>query len=347
MTRSSFKQRWAWLCPGIILVGVLTSTAQTSNPTPVWYNGLRDASAVVALDQRYFAVADDEDNVLRVFDRQQPGRAIFSWDSSGFLRVDPRSPESDLEGAARIGDRIYWITSHGRSKEAEYRESRHRLFATIVNDSSSGHFLYPTGAPYLNLNEDLLRDPRLKPFGLSLAATRAPKSEDAFNIEGLAATPDGKLLIGFRNPVPNGKALLVPLLNPAGVVSGQRAQLGDPILLDLQGRAIRSIAWVGDRYLIIAGSYNATSSFALFDWAGHGPARKINDLNLPGLTPEGIDLIPGVSPETLLIVSDDGSVKKGKNAIKGGPGKKGRKMDKRLRAELANRFRVVELVLSR
>jgi hypothetical protein len=30
------------------------------------------------------------------------------------------------------------------------------------------------------------------------------------NIEGLAATPDGQLLIGFRNPLSEGKALLLP-----------------------------------------------------------------------------------------------------------------------------------------
>ena len=36
---------------------------------------------------------------------------------------------------------------------------------------------------------------------------RAAEAEGGFNIEGLAAAPDGSLLIGLRNPIPQGRAL--------------------------------------------------------------------------------------------------------------------------------------------
>ncbi|MFO1497206.1 MAG: DUF3616 domain-containing protein [Verrucomicrobiota bacterium] len=298
-----------------------------------WLFGASDASAVVTLDSRHFVVADDEDNVLRVYDRERPGWPTFSWDSSAFLRVDRRSPESDLEGGARVGDRIYWITSHGRSKRAEYRESRHRLFATTIVEGPVGPVLRATGTPYLNLNQDLVNAPRLRSLGLSLASTRAPKAAGAFNIEGLSATPEGQLLIGLRNPVPQGKALLVPLLNPEETVSGRTARLGDPVLLDLGGLGIRSMTWTGDRYLILAGSYDAGGPFRLYEWSGKSAPVKLTSLNLPGLTPEGMDLIPGAPSPTLLMVSDDGTLKIGK------------KLNKRLKQPQARRFRVLELVL--
>ena len=50
------------------------------------------------------------------------------------------------------------------------------------------------------------------------------------------------MFIGFRNPVPQGKALVVPLLNPREVVHGQRAQPGESVLLDLAGRGTASVA---------------------------------------------------------------------------------------------------------
>ena len=34
------------------------------------------------------------------------------------------------------------------------------------------------------------------------------------------------VFVGFRNPVPQGRALLVPLLNPREMMTGARAQLG-------------------------------------------------------------------------------------------------------------------------
>ena len=40
---------------------------------------------------------------------------------------------------------------------------------------------------------------------LADAALLPPKEPGGFNIEALAATPGGKLLIGLRNPVPAGE----------------------------------------------------------------------------------------------------------------------------------------------
>jgi hypothetical protein len=208
-----------------------------------------DASAGVVLDERRFVVANDEDNILRTY-AFSGGSPLEELDLSGFLGVDPEEPESDLEGAARLGNRVYWITSHGRSRKGNLRTSRHRFFATefVTNNGVTG--LRPVGRPYDRLLEDLTGSSALAGFDLAAASTLEPKARGALNIEGLCATAEGHLWIGFRNPIPGGQALLVPLLNPAGVVSGSAAELGDPILVDLGGLGIRDMVFAGGGFVM-------------------------------------------------------------------------------------------------
>src|SRR5678815_5624216 len=87
---------------------------------PTIYHGMCDASAAVALDGDHFAVGNDEDNRLRIYRTSQDGMPVQSRDLSAFLKVNPQRPESDLEGAAWLGDRIFWITSHGRNREGKF-----------------------------------------------------------------------------------------------------------------------------------------------------------------------------------------------------------------------------------
>ena len=63
----------------------------------------------------------------------------------------------------------------------------------------------------------------------------APK-EKGLNIEGLTVCPDGKTLyIGLRNPLPNEKAILIPLKNAEEVIlKNVEPILGDPIYLNLE-----------------------------------------------------------------------------------------------------------------
>src|SRR5690606_28821785 len=152
------------------------------------------------------------------------------------------------------------------------------IFATRIAVASGRAKFEVVGEPYRRLLEDLIAAPVLRPYGLAeaSAAGRAPKDEGGFNIEGLAATPEGHLLIGLRNPVPQGRALVVPLLNPAEIIRGQRARLGEPALLDLAGRGIRDLVGVGREYFILAGepgdNDRSSLSTQLFRWAGDSAA---------------------------------------------------------------------------
>jgi hypothetical protein len=138
-------------------------------------------------------------------------------------------------------------------------------------------------------------------------ARRPAEAPGGLNIEGLAATPGGGVLVGFRNPLHQGRALIVPLENPAQMIEGERARLGAPIELDLGGRGIRSMELVGSSYVIVAGPTADEGTFALYRWSGKPedaatPVRA----DLRDLRPEGLFAIPGTSSVQLL--SDDGGI---------------------------------------
>jgi Protein of unknown function (DUF3616) len=303
---------------GSILGGVILSVSLAGtdclgvSPTVTFYRGMCDASAVVPLSDELFVVADDEDNILRVYSRTQGGAPVQTLDLSSFLNVDPKSPEVDLEAAAPLDDRIYWISSHALNKNGKDRVSRRRFFATTLCASNGTVVIKPVGVAYKQLLSDLMKDPRLKPFNLAAAATRPPKTKNALNIEALCATPEGHLLIGFRNPIPKGRALLVPLLNPAEVSEGKQARIGDPLQLDLGGLGIRSLARVENRYFLIAGAFDGRGQSHLYEWNGGPDApRQLPRAELAGLNPEAIEAIPGGGVTRLLVVSDDGTLKIG------------------------------------
>ncbi|MCC6233786.1 MAG: DUF3616 domain-containing protein [Verrucomicrobiales bacterium] len=307
------------------LAGLLTASSLAHAPLPAtasdritFFHGMCDASAIVPLGRQYQLIADDEDNVLRLFDRQRGGRALWATDLSRFLQVDPQEPEVDLEAAARLGDRIYWISSHGRNRKGLPRPSRHRFFATAIVERGGLPTVEPIGRPVTTLLHHMLADPRLAPLGLPAASLRPPKASNALSIEGLVALPDGRLLLGFRNPQPFGKALIVPLDNPAEVIEGRPPRFGDPLLLDLGHRGIRGMGTHRDRVIIAAGAHDGAVRPLLFEW---DPIRQtgpwpVPDLSLEEFNPESIEGLSEEQGEGLLLVSDDGAVRVGRTECK-------------------------------
>ncbi len=311
----------------------LTRLAAPSLSPPITYFGMCDASAAVAIGHDAFAVANDEDNVIRVYQRQPPTLPVSSFDLSAFLKLSRGAQEVDLEGAAGIGDTVYWIASHGRDARGSVSPNRQRFFATGLNQGDRLS-LRPIGEPYVRLLEDFYADSRLRSFVLDRASLLAPKLPGALNIEGLVATPDGRLLIGFRGPTPEGRALIVPLLNPSATVGGERAQLGDPILLDLGGLGVRSLGWGNGKYFIIAGHYGDTGVSRLFEWAGPGNTPMLVDaINFTGTNPEGIAFDAAQGAQDLFVFSDDGTLSIDGTGCK------------RLKDPSKRRFRAYQLVL--
>jgi len=293
----------------------------------VVFSGMCDASGAVTLSPERFAVADDEGNVLRVYDANRGGAPLYSVDLSEHLDLPvkppkkkkknkppkPRkAPEVDLEAATRIGDRAYWLTSHARSSSGKLKAERHRFFATNV--PREGDVLELVGVAYESLFHDLAADPRYAAFGLAAAAARGPKEPGGFNIEGMTERPEGGVLIGLRNPIPEGKALIVPMLNPEEVVAGQPPRFGDPVRLDLGGLGVRSMSWWRGRYLIAAGHHDKGPPSRLYTWDGKSTPRHVRSFDFRHFNPEAF-----VSPEErddILVLSDDGSVPIGDDECK-------------------------------
>lgn len=295
------------------------------------FNGASDASAAVAVTDDMFVVADDEDNILRIYEIGKAGQSVGSFDMTSFLDIEPDYPEADIEAATRVGRRIYWITSHGRNKDGKLRPNRYRFFATELFVEGRSVKLLPVGKPCENLVHELLKTNDASRLGLD-KATRfgeklkkkdteklAPKDE-GLNIEGLCASHDGgTLYIGLRNPRPKdkqdkrAKAIVVPLLNPDQIIEkGETPVFGEPMLWDLNGLGIRSMEYslFHESFFIIAGGPDEEEEFALYRWSGKpesGPELEREfSLGKSKFSPEA--LIPFEKSGRLLMLSDDGSL---------------------------------------
>ncbi|MDO8349264.1 MAG: DUF3616 domain-containing protein [Planctomycetota bacterium] len=225
------------------------------------------------MNGQLFASASDERQVLRLYRRGVGGEPVASLDLSAFLGARPRE-EADFEGGARVGDLIFWIGSHGRKEDGRLEPGRRVLVATAVRGEGLGARLATKGRPFRGLIQAMAAEPSLAALDLGRAAGRPGEAPGGLNIEGLAAGPEGALWIAFRNPVPLGLALLVPLLNPGEAIEGRPARLGAPVRLDLGGLGIRDIARAGNRYLILAGSAEGGGRHRLYVWTG-GPGAPV------------------------------------------------------------------------
>lgn len=299
------------------LPAVIAAAAIEAASAAERYTGMCDASAAVAIGDGRFVVADDELDVLRVYQKSssKPVATLDLIDYLGNRKGTSKNHEGDLEGAAVIGDRIYWISSHARKGgDSSIDPHRTRFFAIRISGAPNAPALaLPAEAPYETLLAELVADPRFAI--LADASEHGPENgnPDGLNIEGLAATPEGALLVGFRNPQPENKALVVPLLNPRETLSrSARPRFGKLILLDLGGRGIRSIEYVGGEYLIAAGPRGEAGkspvrpAFALFRWSGapDKPPVLVRALDDGSFRPEVLFFDP--ASEELVMLSDDG-----------------------------------------
>ncbi len=299
-----------------------------------FHTGASDASSAIAIDANWMLVADDEDQILRLYSRQQSGLPQAGFDLSSSLGLAGGS-EVDLEASSRIGNTIYWLGSHGNNTSGADRPNRERLFATAISGSGSDTSLSFVG-DYRYLEDDLIAWDAANGNALGLAASAAagvlPEQAAGFNIEGLCIAPDGSsAYLAFRAPTiasggsgGNQRALIIPVTNFTSLVaigggSPGAAQFGNPISLDLGGRSIRSIeANASGEYLIIAGPSGAATGvapadFRLFSWSGNAadaPVLRQADLSalLSGGSFEAIVEVPNAlnAGSSLQLLSDNG-----------------------------------------
>lgn len=303
--------------------------------TIVTFRGTSDTSAVVMLDDDLFIAADDENNTLRVYTTENNSLPVQTYDLTAFLHAEsdfPESdyPEADIEAAARVGSRIYWITSHGRNKNGKLRPNRYCLFATDFSVFNKKATITPVGYPYRMLAYQLVHLDVGLALGLAQAAglyateyddkdqlkELAPKNK-GLNIEGLCASPQGDTLyVGLRNPrykdEATGKemAIVIVIQNPDDVVRLTAAvRFGEPLLWDLQGLGIRAMEYSPwhRHYFIVAGPHDDTEGFFLYKWFGKKDDQPelMQKIEQENFTPESIGV---TNAPQIWLFSDDGTV---------------------------------------
>ena len=67
------------------LVNYAASTASVTPNTTRFHTGTSDASTAIAIDSNYMLVGDDENQVLRLYDRNQSGLAVNGFDFTSSL----------------------------------------------------------------------------------------------------------------------------------------------------------------------------------------------------------------------------------------------------------------------
>ena len=295
-----------------------------------FYEGMTSASGAVAIAPDMFIACCSQDNVLRVY-RTQGSSPVASFDVSGFLGLD--GEPADIRGAAKIGDRVYWITSHSRDEEGRIRPGRYRFFATTITTKNDQVAIEPVGKPcakllnklpHLNTVSTLRLD---KAMGLDEKLSErqerklAPTDEGLY-IATLCADPHiDTLLLGFRNPRPvrvmTGRphALLIPLNNAAQVIEqGSEPVFGEATLWDFDGLGITCIAYCpADRaYLILAQPHDRNAPCVLYRWSGMkaNPPEPVRKFNLTDKELIDVELVPLTDERgtnrLLLLTTDDG-----------------------------------------
>lgn len=264
------------------LIAGIVLAAGPAAAREVTRNGLCEASAAAILPDGRLVVASDEMDHLAVYD------------STG---LEPRWSEDvgsvdDIEGAARIGDTVFWVTSHGYKKDPDKRKQRRKLFATRIGADGLPD---EVGKKYRDLARSL--GDALDDSGIGVHGDRFERD---LEIEGLASTPDGALLIGIRAPLTTAKAkkkrraIVVLLPRPFALLNLPQPDAGPTetkvFPLDLDGLGIRAITRdPGGTYVIVAGRSNGgRKTFALYTWRIGETPSKVTRIDHSAFQPEAV-----------------------------------------------------------
>lgn len=316
------------------VINYAASAAAAMPSNAVFHTGYSDASTAVALDDNYMIISDDEKNILNVYNRQQSGMPVKSFDYASVLNLTDISGgvprEIDLEASARgiaNTSKVFWMGSHSNKSNPNFdlRPNRNRIFATDISGTGAATAFTFAGY-YDGLRNALTTWSNANSLGLvaGMADGYDPKVIDGFNIEGMAFGPDNSTMyIGFRAPLQpttnRVNALIAPIQNFEtwfGTGTTTDPVLGSPILLDLGGRGIREISRISQNlYVIAAGDYgdNGAIASALYKWNGNPADAPIlmPDFNVAAFNPEGVLPVNtggSYSENQLEIINDNGTV---------------------------------------
>ncbi|MDM0025388.1 DUF3616 domain-containing protein [Variovorax saccharolyticus] len=287
--------------------------AQSPPPAFQPLPGIYEPSAIQQLpDGRFLVVEDEKSHPFSLVTIGADGTAASTPLTPGLLQIFSDFWKlDDLEGLAldRAGF-VYAITSHSRNDDGEEKKSRERLVRFRID----GNRVLDT-----RVVEGLKQAMTAKhPLLAAAAEQKDAKNAGGLNIEALEISPDQqRLLIGFRSPLHEGRAIIASIENPAGIFEkDEPPRLSDALFeLDLDGHGIRGLSFVPalGSYLVVSGPVSrGAGEFALWLWEGL-PQDAVRRLGIAGLA--SLERAEGVSPAEIggrtgiVIVSDDGDRK--------------------------------------
>jgi Protein of unknown function (DUF3616) len=280
--------------------------------------GIYEPSAIQQLpDGRFLVVEDEKSRPLSLVTIGADGSVDTAAVTAGLFQMFSDFWKlDDLEGLALDrADLVYAITSHSRDDDGDEKKSREKLVRFRID----GDRVVDPKVVYGLKSALTARHPVLA----AAVQTRDVKASGGLNIEALEISPDQKrLLIGFRSPLHDGRALIASVENPSGMFEADEAPRVAAVLeeLDLGGHGIRGLSYVTalGAYLLIGGPVSRRrAEFDLWLWSGQrgAPARRVT---VPGL--RGLERAEGVCPAVIngvkqvIIVCDDGNRKAGRFA---------------------------------
>jgi len=256
------------------------------------HEGLCDASGAVALPGGDFGdrflMVNNDDNFMRV----------YAVGDSGAPQPGPplNIASNDITAATWLDGQAVFLAAVSPA-QADGEDWQFLSLAVDGSDATQAA-VKPAGNPDHLLAALAAIDGDLaKTIGQLGPAADQAALEAALEVEAMSVSADGAaLFLGFRTPVPNGRALLVKLNNPRAVLFADGVPtLAPPIRLDLGGRGIRSMEYsrAADAYFIVAGPPETEGDFDLYRWAEGSdpmpiPGARAALASLEGFAPEGL-----------------------------------------------------------
>ncbi len=244
--------------------------------------GISDASTALDLGNGAMVVADDETNILRIYERQASKLPSTSVDlvALGLALPDAVTREVDIEAAARSGSTV--VLARVPRAELGWRDEAEPSAPLQHDDLRNGRGDDLHARRVLPVPPD--RPDRMGRRQRPRPRTRRPRARrgvhgrpraqrrqhrrrrDRPRRDDAPGRVPGAAAVRSRT----GRADHEPAALVAGnPTTGVTASFGAPILLDLGGRGVRDLRRnaTGD-YLILAGPSGTGSDFRLYSWNG-------------------------------------------------------------------------------
>lgn len=277
---------------------------------PQPFAGMYEPSSVLQLDDgRLLIIEDESRRALSLLSVGADGKLIEDEDADQILVQSVGRKLNDMEALARDDDgNLYGITSHSVNRQGERNPNREVLMQFRIAGNRIDR-------PVLH---DKLVDQMLASAPLQSLIERKGGEKADFrktNIEGMVWDPKHKrLLLGFREPLVNGKAMVLALGNPQAMFAdGAAPEFVDAFFLDLKGGGIRGMDYdpEGQRHLIVnefrdAGGKNRSH---LWSWDGNADSAP-TDITPPAFRQmknvEGVGRVRMNDQPGFLFTSDEG-----------------------------------------